>query len=284
AKNLQFDTDVHDILAENVRCDSVRLNQVLINLLGNSVKFTQDNGSVRVSLYQEALPEDTSRVRTHFLVSDTGIGMSREYQEKLFDSFSREDNAQVQKTEGSGLGMAITKYIVDAMDGTIAVRSELDKGTEFHVTFDLEKAEEQELDAAEKNEEAAVLELKGKHILLAEDNELNWEVAKELLSDLEIELDWAENGEICVAQFKRAPVGYYDAVIMDVRMPVMNGYEATRAIRELEREDSDIPVIAMTADAFSEDIQKCLECGMNDHLAKPIDIQEVARKLKKYLK
>lgn len=284
AKNLQFDTDVHDILAENVRCDSVRLNQVLINLLGNSVKFTQDNGSVRVSLYQEALPEDTSLVRTHFLVSDTGIGMSREYQEKLFDSFSREDNAQVQKTEGSGLGMAITKYIVDAMDGTIAVRSELDKGTEFHVTFDLEKAEEQELDAAEKNEEAVDLELKGKHILLAEDNELNWEVAKELLSDLEIELDWAENGEICVAQFKRAPVGYYDAVIMDVRMPVMNGYEATRAIRELEREDSDIPVIAMTADAFSEDIQKCLECGMNDHLAKPIDIQEVARKLKKYLK
>lgn len=284
AKNLQFDTVVHDILAENVRCDSVRLNQVLINLLGNSVKFTQDNGSVQVTLYQEALPEDTSRVRTHFLVSDTGIGMSREYQEKLFDSFSREDNAQVQKTEGSGLGMAITKYIVDAMGGTIAVRSELDKGTEFHVTFDLEKAEEKEMDAAEKNEEAADLELKGKHILLAEDNELNWEVAKELLSDLELELDWAENGEICVAQFKKSPVGYYDAVIMDVRMPVMNGYEATRAIRELDREDSDIPVIAMTADAFSEDIQKCLECGMNDHLAKPIDIQAVTRKLKKYLK
>ncbi len=284
AKNLQFDTVVHDILAENVRCDSVRLNQVLINLLGNSVKFTQDNGSVQVTLYQEALPEDTSRVRTHFLVSDTGIGMSREYQEKLFDSFSREDNAQVQKTEGSGLGMAITKYIVDAMGGTIAVRSELDKGTEFHVTFDLEKAEEKEMDAAEKNEEAADPELKGKHILLAEDNELNWEVAKELLSDLELELDWAENGEICVAQFKKSPVGYYDAVIMDVRMPVMNGYEATRAIRELDREDSDIPVIAMTADAFSEDIQKCLECGMNDHLAKPIDIQAVTRKLKKYLK
>jgi CheY-like chemotaxis protein len=217
-------------------------------------------------------------------VSDTGIGMSREYQEKLFDSFSREDNAQVQKTEGSGLGMAITKYIVDAMGGTIAVRSELDKGTEFHVTFDLEKAEEKEMDAAEKNEEAADPELKGKHILLAEDNELNWEVAKELLSDLELELDWAENGEICVAQFKKSPVGYYDAVIMDVRMPVMNGYEATRAIRELDREDSDIPVIAMTADAFSEDIQKCLECGMNDHLAKPIDIQAVTRKLKKYLK
>ena len=140
------------------------------------------------------------------------------------------------------------------------------------------------MDAAEKNEEAADLELKGKHILLAEDNELNWEVAKELLSDLELELEWVEYGEICVAQCKKSPVGYDDAVMMDVRMRVMNGYEATRAIRELDREDSDIPVIAMTADAFSEDIQKCLECGMNDHLAKPIDIQAVTRKLKKYLK
>ena len=127
-------------------------------------------------------------------------------------------------------------------------------------------------------------ELKGKHILLAEDNELNWEVAKELFSILEIELDWAENGKICVEEFEKSPAGYYDAIIMDVRMPVMDGYEACRAIRRLKREDADIPIIAMTADAFSEDIQKCLECGMNDHLAKPIDIQIVARKLKKYLR
>lgn len=120
--------------------------------------------------------------------------------------------------------------------------------------------------------------------MLAEDNELNWEVARELLSDLEMELDWAENGQICVAKFENSPVGYYDAVIMDVRMPVMDGYEATTVIRGLEREDANIPIIAMTADAFSEDIQKCLECGMNDHLAKPIDVQAVAGKLKKYLK
>ena len=120
--------------------------------------------------------------------------------------------------------------------------------------------------------------------MLAEDNELNWEVAKELLSDLELELDWAENGQICIAKFENSPVGYYDAIMMDVRMPVMDGYEATRVIRGLERADADIPIIAMTADAFSEDIQKCLECGMNDHLAKPIDIQVIARKLKKYLK
>ncbi len=416
AKNLQFDAVVYEIFTEEVCCDSVRLNQVLINLLGNAVKFTPDNGSVQVSLYQEVLPEETSCVRTHFLVADTGIGMSKEYQEKLFDSFSREENVHVQKTEGSGLGMAITKYIVDAMGGTISVRSEMDKGSEFHVVFDLEKAKEREIDVClpgwnmlvvddderlcinavhalnsigirsewclsaeramemlaerhsrnddyqmillsrnlpgmdgveaaqkiclkykknspavlisacdcseleEKAKEAGVsgfvsqplfksslfdalkvyvdtpdeevketeegidLALKGKHILLAEDNELNWEVAKELLSVLEMELDWVENGQICVAKFEKSPVGYYDAIIMDVRMPVMDGYEATRIIRSLERNDADIPIIAMTADAFSEDIQKCLECGMDDHLAKPIDIEIVARKLKKYLK
>ena len=416
AKNQYFDAAAYEILSEDVCCDSVRLNQVLINLLGNAVKFTPENGSVRVAVYQEALPEDTSCVRTHFIVSDTGIGMSKEYQEKLFDSFSREDSAHVQKIEGSGLGMAITKYIADAMGGTISVESELGKGSEFHIIFDLEKAQELETEVvlpdwnmlivdederlcvnaarslkqlgihsewclnaeramemiaerhyrndsyhvilldrelpgmngaeaakeirlkygkdcpvlllssssfngAEKkagetgisgfvckplfksvlfdalkvfagmaDEEPAEMEqetdkdLKGKHILLAEDNELNWEVAKELFSILEIELDWVENGKICVEEFEKSPVGYYDAIIMDVRMPVMDGYEAARAIRRLGREDAGVPIIAMTADAFSEDIQRCLECGMDDHLAKPIDIQVVARKLKKYLK
>lgn len=416
AKNLQFNAAAYEILSENVCCDRVRLNQVLINLLGNAVKFTPENGSVQVSVYQEPLPEDSSRIRTHFLVSDTGIGMSKEYQKVLFDSFSREDNTCVQKTEGSGLGMAITKYIVDAMGGTISVCSEQGKGSEFHVVLDLEKTAGQEMDTAlpgwnilvvnsdervclstvhflteigihaewcldadqameriaERRrrkdgyqlvllewmlpgmngieaarairlrygddspalllsacdwgeiadeareagisgfiskplfpsalldalnafsgasvEEAADAEstadliLRGKRILLAEDNELNWEVARELLSVLEMDLDWVENGQICVAKFENSPVGYYDAIIMDVRMPIMNGYEATIAIRGLEREDADIPIIAMTADAFSEDIQKCLECGMNDHLAKPIDVPTVALKLKKYLK
>ena len=119
---------------------------------------------------------------------------------------------------------------------------------------------------------------------MAEDNELNWEVARELLSVLEMELDWVENGKVCVEKFEKSPVGYYDAIIMDVRMPVMDGYEATTVIRGLKRADAGVPIIAMTADAFSEDIQKCLECGMNDHLAKPIDIQTVALKLKKHLK
>ena len=416
AKNQCFTVNAYEILSEDVYCDSIRLNQVLINLLGNAVKFTPENGSVQVSVYQEELPNDTARVRTHFLVNDTGIGMSKEYQQQIFESFSREDNTRVQKTEGSGLGMAITKYIVDAMDGVISVHSEQGKGSTFHVVLDLQKAAEREPDMdlpswnmlivddderscisavrslqslgirsewcpsaecaleliAERhhqnngydivllnwklpdmngieaahairstfgedspalllsacdwseiqgeakeagisgfvskplfksalfdalktlagapgknssNTEGRILsELSGKHILLAEDNELNWEVARELLSVLKLELDWVENGEKCVAKFTESPVGYYDAILMDVRMPVMDGYEATMAIRALERKDADIPIIAMTADAFSEDIQKCLECGMNDHLAKPIDIQVVAHKITKYVK
>ena len=286
AKNQQFKAAAREILSENVCCDGVRLNQVLINLLGNAVKFTPEKGAVQLTVYQEALPEDASRVRTHFLVSDTGIGMSKEYQKVIFESFSREDNTRVRKTEGSGLGMAITKCIVDAMGGTISVRSEQGRGSEFHVVLDLEKAaapaaSEAADGAAERVNDVV---LKGRRILLAEDNELNWEVARELLSILELELDWAENGEICVEKFRNSPAGHYDAIIMDVRMPVMDGYEATAAIRGLEREDADIPIIAMTADAFSEDIQRCLERGMNDHLAKPIDIQAVTFKLKKYLK
>ncbi len=410
AKNQQFSASAYEILSENVYCDSVRLNQVLINLLGNAVKFTPENGTVQVTVYQEALSEKPTHVRTHFLVSDTGIGMSKEYQKVIFESFSREDNTRVRKTEGSGLGMTITKHIVDAMGGSISVHSEQNQGAEFHVVLDLEKAAEQERDrdlpnwkvlvvdgderlcvntvrilesagirsewcqsvgqAVERSvdgsyrliflgqlpdmsgieaakairlacgengpamllltydwngmageareagisgfiskplfpstlfdalsafagtgggeaadaESAADPGLRGKRILLAEDNELNWEVAREMLVVLEMEIDWAENGKICIEKFERSRIGYYDAILMDVRMPVLDGYEATAAIRGLERKDADVPIIAMTADAFSEDIQKCLECGMNDHLAKPIDVQAVAYKLKKYLK
>ena len=275
AKNQQFNAVFREVLSEYVCCDGVRLNQVLINLLGNAVKFTPEKGSVQVIVYQEELPEDTSLVRTHFLVRDTGIGMSKEYQAVIFESFSRENNKRVRKTEGSGLGMAITKYIVDAMGGTISVRSEQGQGSEFHVVLDLERAlapHDTAAEAAGGAEGAGDVVLKGKRILLAEDNELNWEVARELLSVLALELDWAENGEICVEKFRRSQLGYYDAIIMDVRMPVMDGYEATAAIRGLERADADLPIIAMTADAFSEDIQRCLACGMNDHLAKPIEI------------
>jgi len=414
SKRQRFDVCIHDIAAENVCCDSVRLNQVLLNILGNALKFTPEEGRIVVSLYEEASPKGDEYVRTHITVSDTGIGMTPEFKEKIFEAFIREDSTRVRRTEGSGLGMAITKYIVDAMGGSIDVKSELGKGSEFHVALDLQRAETAEedmilpeqnvlvvdddrqlcesaaaslksigvkadwaLDAEtameridlrskardpyqiilldwkltdtdgiaaarqirrrfgsdtpillisaydwseieaearaagitgfiskplfrstlfyglrpftgapdlpQKTNETAAADLSGKRVLLAEDNDLNWEIANELLSDLGLELEWAENGQICVDKFKSSPPGFYNGILMDLRMPVMTGYEATAAIRALDRPDAGIPIIAMTADAFSEDIKKCLDCGMNAHVAKPIDIREISRILDKFL-
>ena len=282
AKGQQFDVSVHDISAENVLCDSVRLNQVLINLLSNAIKFTPNGGRIRMELFQEASPRGEGFVRVHIRVKDNGIGMSEEFQERIFDSFAREDSARVHRTEGTGLGMAITRYIVvDAMGGTIGVNSRRGEGSEFHVTLDLERAE-----AAEEAETPAERsrDLSGRHILVAEDNELNWEIASELLGEEGLILDWAENGQICVEMLQASPVGHYDAILMDVRMPVMGGYEATQVIRALEREDRDLPIIAMTADAFAEDVKRSLDCGMNAHVAKPIDVREVMRLLDKFIK
>ncbi|WP_300414448.1 hybrid sensor histidine kinase/response regulator [uncultured Oscillibacter sp.] len=415
SKHQQFDVFIHDISTENVCCDSVRLNQVLLNILGNALKFTPDGGLIQVSLYEEESPKGEGYVRTHIVVKDNGIGMTPEFKEKIFESFVREDSARVRRTEGSGLGMAITKYIVDTMGGTIEVESELGKGSEFHVTLDLQRAETPEeemilpewnilvvdddqqlcestaaslksigvradwaltaegalemlerrasirdnyhiilldwklpdmdgisaareirrrfgeetpimlisaydwseieteardagitgfiskplfrstlfyglkpfIDASGTSEELVheerYADFTGRRILLAEDNDLNWEIASELLSDLGLELDWAENGKLCVEKFQASSPGFYDAILMDLRMPVMTGYEATEAIRKLDRPDKNIPIIAMTADAFSEDIKKCLDAGMNAHVAKPIDIREVSRLLEKFI-
>ncbi|MDE6590495.1 MAG: response regulator, partial [Oscillospiraceae bacterium] len=380
SKRQQFDVFIHDISTENVLCDSVRLNQVMINLLSNAIKFTPEGGQIHMALYEEESPKGDGFVRIHIQVRDTGIGMSEEYQKHIFDSFSREDSQRVHRTEGTGLGMAITKFIVvDAMGGAIDVDSKQGKGTTFNVTLDLEKATVMEEDMVlpnwnmlvvdddrqlcestvlalesigvraewaldgegaikmveqrhrrgddyqiilldwklpgldgiatarrirqEMGEDVPILlisaydwgeiehnakeagitgfiskplfrstlfnslrrfadelgteeaeqpaerqsrDLSGRRILLAEDNELNWEVASELLGEEGLLLDWAENGEICVQMLQDSPVGYYDAVLMDVRMPIMGGYEATQVIRLLDREDSGLPIIAMT--------------------------------------
>ena len=344
------------------------------------------------------------------------MGMSEEFKAKVFDSFTREDNTRIHRTEGTGLGMAITKYIVDAMGGTIQVESQQGVGTEFNVTLDFERAEVAEVDMvlppwnmlvvdddqqlcestasalqsigikadwvlsgeeavemvvkkhqrredyqvilldwklpgmdgistakaiharmegdipillisaydwgeiedearqagitgfiskplfkstlfyglkkfAGDNEEGEpkeephhrTIDFNGRHVLLAEDNELNWEIAEELLTDLGLQLDHAENGQICVEMLQNSQPGHYSAVLMDIRMPVMTGYEAAVAIRKLDHPDANLPIIAMTADAFSEDIKHCLDCGMNAHVAKPIDVREVARLLEKYM-
>ncbi len=414
AKHQKFNISIFNMISENVHCDSVRLNQVLLNLLSNAIKFTPENGSIEVVLREETSPRGEEYVRIRIHVKDNGIGMSEEFRQHIFESFAREDNKRIHRTEGTGLGMAITKYIVDAMKGEITVQSEQGVGTEFQVVLDLMRAEErvedmvlpdwimlvvdddQQLcestvdslrsigiraewvldgehavqlatrhhrehndyhvilldwklpdmdgiqtarelrkqlgddvpillmsaydwseieeearaagisgflmkplfrstlfyglkpyvDAAEDDHpviEESKLHFSNKRVLVAEDNELNWEIANELLRDLGLELEWAENGEVCTELFRNSEVGYYDAILMDIRMPIMNGYEATDAIRAMDRPDASLPIIAMTADAYSDDIQRCLNHGMNAHVAKPIDIDEVVRILEKYM-
>ena len=411
SKNQKFNISIFDIMSENVHCDSVRLNQILINLLSNAIKFTPDGGSIDVILNEKKSPKGEGFVRIQIRIKDTGIGMSEEFRNHIFESFTREDNKRIHKIEGTGLGMAITKYIVDAMGGEISVSSKQGEGTEFLVELDLKRAEEMEEDMilpdwimlivdddqqlcestaeslrsigiraewvldgedavkmatrhhkdhkdyhvilldwklpdmdgiqtarelrrqlghdvpillmsaydwseieedardagisgflmkplfrstlyygllpftddnnTQNNKEEEQAEAFNKRILVAEDNELNWEIAHDLFTDLGMELEWAENGKVCVEMFQKSEVGYYDAILMDIRMPVMDGYGAADAIRGMDRQDAALPIIAMTADAYSDDIQKCLEHGMNAHIAKPIDVKDVVRVLKR---
>ncbi len=412
ARSQYFDIFIQNIMSEEVYCDGVRLNQVLLNLLSNAVKFTPENGRIDVHVYQEASPKGQEFIRTHFTVEDNGIGMTEEFQRKIWETFTREDSERVKGIVGTGLGTSITKKIVDLMEGTIELKSELHKGSKFHVTLDFKKAEkvdemklpawhilvvddnellcqsavaslnelgvcaEWTLDGARavemieerhknnddyhfvlidwkmpnmdglqtlreirarvgekipvflisaydwsdiENEiigteiegfiskplfkstlygrlrqyadgtsgttekESNNVDFTGKKILLAEDIDLNWEIASEVLSEYGFELDHAENGKICVDMFENSKPGYYDVILMDIRMPVMNGYEATKTIRALGRKDKDLPIIAMTADAFADDVQYCLDCGMNAHVAKPLDIKELLRVLQKFL-
>lgn len=414
-KKQHFDIYVHDIASEYVYCDSVRLNQVLLNLLSNAYKFTPENGNIELAIYQEESPLGDSFVKTHITVKDNGIGMSEEFQKKIFDSFTREDRTRVKKTEGTGLGMSITKYIVDAMHGTIEVFSKQGEGTTFHVAIDLEKADVAEVDmqlpnwrmlvvdddqtlcdtaveslasigvnadsaldgetaikllvdaqsqnkpydvvlmdwklpgidgietakqlrtqlgenipillisaydwaeieddarkagvngfiakplfkstlyhglkqfteavASEKTEDTQPedVSLEGKRILVAEDNDLNWEIANMLLTEAGLICDHAENGEKCIDMLLAAKPGTYDAILMDLRMPVMDGIETAKIIRSTHHKDHNIPIIAMTADAFSEDVAKCIASGMNAHISKPIDIELVKETLIKFI-
>ena len=414
-KNQHFNIYLHGIYHENVCSDRVRLSQILLNILGNAVKFTQEGGNIEADLYEEPSPKGNEYIRSHLHIKDNGIGISKEFQDKIFDAFAREDNNRVDKADGAGMGLTITKYIVDAMGGTITVESEQGKGSHFHIALDMEKTaqEEKKLQLPKQNvlvidddqtagelavsslesiglkaetaadmqqafrmieecrgkngnyhmvlldwdlqnrdwsesaeelsgrfdrdlpiiiitngewdeleiktekanicgfiskplfrsslyyglrrvieaeasqqerEEEADIALQGRRILIAEDNELNWEIAQLILSEFGMEVEWAENGQLCVEQFEQSAPGWYDAILMDLRMPVMTGFEAAEAIRKLEREDAQtIPIIAVSADAFDDDIQKCFDCGMNAHAAKPLDPQKVFSLLGQYL-
>lgn len=411
-KNQRFDLHVHDIIAEDVWGDSVRLNQVLHNLLENAVRFTPEGGKIQLDVYQTPSKKGDAYVQVHLIVSDNGIGMGEEFQKKLFEAFAREDNGRIQQIQGAGLGLSITRHIIDAMEGSILVESEQGKGSKFHVSLDMEvdfrpeelvdipswrtlvidddeifcdctlttlesigihaqcalsgqsalemleeqhrKGNDYEIiltdwklpgmdgvevaceirkrygtaphilmisaadnsDIEERARQAGVdafivkplfkstlyynlfklkeedetaeegpIVFEGERILVAEDNELNWEIASALLSSIGLFLEHAENGKCCVDMFSQSPEGFYRAILMDIRMPVMNGLEAAAAIRALNRDDAKVvPIIAVSADAFSDDIQRCIDCGMDDHTSKPIDVGRVAELLRKYMR
>ncbi len=261
--------------------DSMKLKQVLINILGNAVKFTPVGGKVELIVRPKAAYN--GRTTMEFIVSDTGIGISKEFLPHIFDTFAQEDSSSTGKYGSSGLGMAITKNIVELMNGNILVESEKDKGTTITVTVTLLDSERKLTD--EKTDQTETKLLNGKRILLAEDMEINAEIMAMVLQMKEMEVDIAENGKIAVERFSANPEGYYTAILMDMRTPEMNGLEATRAIRTMDRNDAkNIPIIALTANAFDEDIQRSMQAGLNAHLSKPVQPDILFETLEKYIR
>lgn len=269
-KNISFTTSCK-VSDKWVLCDKNLLSRVLMNLLSNAGKFTAENGTIALSLEQLSKRDGVGDYE--FRVKDNGIGMDPAFVEHLFSPFERERTSTVSKIQGTGLGMAITKGILDMMGGTIDVVTEKGKGTEFiiNVSFPIEKHEEQKSENCAEN-----VRFDGLRALLVEDNAINMEIAKLLLTQAGFELDTAENGQIAVDKVAASESGYYDLILMDVQMPVMDGYSATRAIRALpDPALSGIPIIAMTANAFQEDVKTAKEAGMNAHIAKPLNVSDM---------
>ena len=276
------------IIKENIRHewvngDQVHLMQIFSNLVSNAVKYTQEGGKIQF-LVEECETKSSVYAKYRFLVSDNGIGMSADFKETIFDAFTRAESSVTNKIQGTGLGMAITKNLIEAMGGTIDVESELGQGSCFEVLIDLRIAEDRKvvLTAQEEIDEPDSNTLKGMRFLCAEDNELNAEILMELLKIEGAECIICENGERVLEAFEQSAPGDYDMILMDVQMPVMNGYDATRAIRRSTHElAKTIPIIAMTANAFSEDIQYSLAAGMNAHISKPVDMKTLEKTIRR---
>lgn len=271
-----------DIRDKEICCDKTKVREVILNIISNAIKYTPEGGCITVDIQETGLNQN-KEVQYCFKIKDTGIGMSRDYLPHIFEEFSREHTSTESKVAGTGLGLPIVKSLVDLMKGTIEVESEEGKGTEFTVKLSFPLYQETSEAIHKYPEEKDMKRLSGCRILLAEDNELNTEIAVEIMKKMGIASDCAANGKRCLAMLEQKPVGYYNAVLMDIQMPVMNGYEATASIRKLPNANATIPVIALTANAFEEDKRKAMESGMNDHIAKPIDPSQLAGTLLKYI-
>ncbi len=260
----------------------LHIKQVLINIAGNAIKYNRPDGSVHMSC--EELSEENGIAQIRFVISDTGIGMSKEYIEHIFEPFTQELSGMSARTtyQGTGLGMTITKKLIDSMGGTIAIESEVGQGSVFTVVLPLEIAAQPEEET--ENAVPAQVQIAGKHALLVEDNELNQEIAQFILEDFGLQVTIANNGQEAVEIFEQAEEGTYQIIFMDVMMPVMNGYESAKVIRALDRPDAKkIPIITMTANAFAEDVQAAKNAGMNEHVAKPLEADVIARVLAVWL-
>ncbi len=276
-KKQEFHQEVHMIHTQ-LWIDSTKIRQIFMNIIGNAIKYTPEGGSIS-TVIQEKASEKPGCVKIETIIQDTGIGISKEFLPHIFDQFERERNSTASKIEGSGLGMAIVKKTVDLMGGTIQVESDLGKGTKVTVQLEHRIAAKEELAGSDRQCKAFDSDIiKGKRILLAEDNDLNAEIAIEVLKDAEIQAERACDGEQCISMLDEADSAYYDAILMDIQMPHKNGYQATREIRQMpDKIKSNIPIIAMTANAFQEDKKKALNAGMNSFIPKPIDISHLIK-------
>lgn len=262
-----------DITHKDIVCDITKVREILLNIVSNAIKYTNENGSVSIDC-KELACQSRDYAKYRFTIADTGIGMSEEYLPHIFEEFSREHTSTESRVVGAGLGLPIVKSLVELMDGTIKVESKVNKGTTFIVelAFPIVKQTDEKQESTFCNEKYD--RLIGKRVLLVEDNALNIEIAKEILQKIGLVVDCAENGKECIDQLQAKEEGYYEAIFMDIQMPIMDGYEATKYIRNGNK-NKNIPIIAMTANAFAEDQAKALQCGMDAHIAKPISMDKI---------
>lgn len=272
-KHQQISCRLKNIEYDRIILDELRLKQIYMNLLSNAIKYTPDGGQIIFEVTQEK-SRKKGYIRLVSVIQDNGIGMTKEYMERMYDRFSRDVDTRVNQVRGSGLGLSVVKELTELMGGTIIAKSAVGEGTVFTVTLDAEYINEAEEKTSSKLEKQ-FNNLEGIHLLVAEDNDLNYEVEQELLEMYGITCERAENGKICVDKFHRAPPKTYDAILMDMQMPVMDGIDAAKHIRQMESDGAKIPIIAVTANAFKTDEEHCAEAGMNCHLPKPVDINKL---------